>query len=373
MARTRTPHSTARSPGIGAKTQARRDIVVVGASAGGLQALQGLLHDLPGDFQAAVLVVLHTPPDATGYMAEILGRAGPLPAVYPLDGAEITHGCVMVAPPDHHLVVDGARVRVIRGPRENAMRPAIDPLFRTAAQSYGPRVVGVVLSGALDDGTEGMLAIHHAGGVTIVQHPEEALFPSMPLSTLRHVEVDHIASVSEIAKRLVELSENGTQEPEPASPVQDPAEEPDADLLQGTARETPAAFTCPECGGALADASHEGVVRYQCHVGHAFGAESLVAYHGEALERALWTALRTLEEAAALRHAMAARALEGGLEALERSYLRQAENLEARAEVIRTVVERETASKNDPQAQPGHQTDAGDAPRGKTAFPSGWR
>jgi two-component system chemotaxis response regulator CheB len=326
-----------------------RDVVVVGASAGGLQALQGLLRELPSDLPAALLIVLHTAPDATGNVAELLRRAQGLDAVVPRDGAEIRHGCVMVAPPDHHLLVDGSYARLVRGPRENGFRPAIDPLFRSAARSYGPRVVGVLLSGALDDGTEGMLAIQQAGGKTLVQDPGEATFPSMVLSALRHVEVDHVAPVAEIAKRLVQFSENNARtEPhvrvtETAPPIQDPEEPADSELLQRDSGD-PSAFSCPEYGGPFADAGRQGVIRYQCHVGHTYGPESLLAFQGEAVERALWTALRTLEEAAALRRAMASRAMEGGLEGLERAYLSQADEFEQRAEMIRSVVERETTS-----------------------------
>jgi two-component system chemotaxis response regulator CheB len=316
--------------------QLHRDIVVIGASAGGVQALQGLLRALPRDLPAALFVVLHMPPDAAGNTAEMLSRAGPLPVVYPRDGAEITHGRVIVAPPDRHLLVEGSHVRLVRGPRENGVRPAVDALFRSAARSYGPRVVGVLLSGALDDGTAGMLAIERNGGVTMVQDPAEALFPSMPLSALRDLAVDHVGGVDELAHRIVQLAQTRPGEREQALALPEPRENADAELSQGLAR--PAPFTCPDCGGVLADTSEEGVIRFECYVGHTYGGDSLVAYHSEMLEHALWTALRTLEEAAALRRAMAGRVKLRGLEEIEDAYMRQAVELDARAEVIRAVV-----------------------------------
>src|SRR5262245_49705844 len=268
MSPPRRPGGTARRRGVssvGASMEPPygRDIVVIGASAGGLQAVQALLHELPGDLRACLLVVIHTSPSAVGVMPDLLSRAGTLPVVYARDGAPIEHGKMMVAPPDHHLLVEDSHVRLIRGPRENGFRPAIDPLFRTAAWAYGPRVVGVLLSGALDDGTEGLLAIQQAGGRTLVQDPAEATFPAMPLSAMRHVEVDHVATVREIAKQLVQLSENGSVAVEPAVPPEPKGESEDMERLEHGSG-PPAAFTCPDCGGALADISHEGVIRFQC-------------------------------------------------------------------------------------------------------------
>jgi two-component system chemotaxis response regulator CheB len=317
-----------------------RDIVVIGASAGGVEALRELVGGLPADLAAALMVVLHTPSGSQGNLPEVLGRAGRVEVSFPRDGDAVTHGTIAVAPPDHHLLVDGAKLRLVRGPRENGVRPAIDPLFRTAAHSYGPRVMGVVLSGALDDGAAGLREIERVGGVTIVQDPDEALVPSMPLAALRAVSVHYVASVQRIAKLIVQLSEGAlpreTREPESRA-----AEPADPEELQGIRPAPPAAFICPECGGSLADLSETGIIRFACHVGHTFGSDSLLAHHETALERALWTALRTLEESAALRREMATRALQSGLAGLERAYLERAAELEQRADVIRGVVERD--------------------------------
>ena len=319
----------------------RRDIVVIGASAGGFEALRELLGALPFGLGAAILIVLHTSPDSPGNTADILERVGRLPVVHPQDGDDIVHGCVMVAPPDQHLIVDGSKVRLVRGPRENGLRPAADPLFRSAARSYGPRVVGVVLSGSLDDGTDGLYEIKQAGGLAVVQDPSEASFPCMPLSGLRHVEIDHVLPVKGIAELLVRLSDAASCDLEPTESLQPTDESRDAEMLQGVHTTVPVAFTCPECGGALRDASRESVVRLECHVGHAYNADSLLAEHTTMLERALWTALRTLEEAASLRREMATRSYVRGLHGLEDAYVEQAREFERRATAIRAVLERE--------------------------------
>jgi two-component system chemotaxis response regulator CheB len=327
-----------RQAGAHGATEIWRDIVVIGASAGGLEAACALLGALPADLGAAILMTLHTAPDSPGNAANVLARAGPLPVVYPDDGAEIRHGCVMLAPPDLHLVVDGSQVRLLRGPRENGVRPAVDPLFRSAARSYGPRVVGVLLSGALDDGTHGLLEIKRGGGLAVVQDPKEAAFPCMALSGLRNVDVDRVLPAKGIAQWIARLAapHDGESRIVPAD-ARAAAQE-----LQGIPPAPPAAITCPECGGALRDASEGDLVRFQCHVGHAYNGENLLVEHGESVERALWTALRILEEASALRLDMASRAFVRGLHGLEQGYRRQATEFERRASLIRAVLERET-------------------------------
>src|SRR5947199_9158576 len=191
LLKSNTLHRTNRvSPSRGGNMSGH-DIIVVGASAGGVEALVTLARSLKRNLQAAVFVVLHMPAQSPSLLPEILGRAGPLKAVQATDDMQIEPGHIYVAPPDQHMLMELGKVRVVRGPKENRHRPAVDPLFRSAALAYGPRVIGVILTGALDDGTAGLQAVKRRGGITIVQDPDEAFYPGMPLSALQHVQVDY--------------------------------------------------------------------------------------------------------------------------------------------------------------------------------------
>ncbi len=189
-----------------------RDIIVIGASAGGVHALVTLVGSLPKRLPAAIFVVLHIPAKGRSLLPDILSRAGPLKAVEAVDGVDIEHQCIFVVPPDHHLLIELGHVCVVRGPKENRHRPAVDPLFRSAAQVYGPRVVGVILTGSLNDGTAGLLAVKQRGGIAVVQDPDEALFSSMPLSALANVEVDYRLPLSSIGPLIVRLASEQVEE-----------------------------------------------------------------------------------------------------------------------------------------------------------------
>jgi two-component system chemotaxis response regulator CheB len=207
------------------------DIIVIGASAGGVEALVKVVSSLPGALPASLFVVLHLPAESSSALPTILSRAGYLPAVHPEDCSPIVPGTIYVAPPDYHLMVERDMVRVGRGPRENRHRPAIDPLFRSAALAYGPRVTGVILTGALDDGTAGLLAIKRHGGIALVQDPHEALFAGMPRSALMHVQVDYVLPLVDIGRQLAQLAntsvaENGTP------PMQDGATTKEVDIVE---------------------------------------------------------------------------------------------------------------------------------------------
>jgi len=318
-----------------------RDIVVVGASAGGVEALKSLVSQLPADLPATVLVTVHVPASSRSVLPDILARARTLRAVHATDGAALERGTVLVAPPDFHLLVHDGRVRLSRGPRENGHRPAVDPLFRSAARWYGTRVIGVVLSGALDDGTNGMLAVRARGGVSVAHDPADALYPSMPLSVIERVGADHVAAIDEMGALIDRLVRETVNAVPPEVPAMAEAETEDEDMApeMGTAPTGPAsAFTCPECHGALWELQDGELARYRCRVGHAFAPDSLMAYQGGHVEEALWTAYRALEEARALAERLAEKATRAGLSDVARRYAEKQEDAKLRAEVIRRVL-----------------------------------
>jgi len=182
-----------------------RDILVIGGSAGSIEALKAIIHDLPANFSGSIFVVVHVSPESSGMLAQLLSRVGSLEATSPLDQEDIRRGHVYVARPDHHLTIEDGKVRVLRGPRENRHRPAIDPLFRTAAREYGPRVVGVILSGLQDDGSAGLYTIKRRGGVTIVQDPNDALWKAMPSQALEYAKPDYVLPAADIAPTILKL------------------------------------------------------------------------------------------------------------------------------------------------------------------------
>jgi two-component system chemotaxis response regulator CheB len=269
----------------------QRDVVVVGGSAGGVEALRALVSRLPEGLPAAVLVVIHTSPHHKSFLSQVLARAGPLP-VQEVRGEEtIQRGRVYLAMPNYHLEVVGDRVRSVMGPKENRHRPSVDHLFRSAAHAFGPRLIGVVVSGSLEDGANGLSLIKAAGGVTVVQDPEEASHPSMPLSALRRGVVDHVLDLGQIARLIESLAGSATPPRTRPSPEKRAMEETPSPA-------PPVAFSCPECNGTLWELRRDDHSRFQCRVGHAFSPESVLLKNGENLERALWTALRILEERA---------------------------------------------------------------------------
>lgn len=319
------------------------DIVVVGASAGGVEATAALVRGLPADFPAAVFVVVHFPANARSVLPSILERAGRLPAAHARDGEPIQPGRIYVAPPDLHLLLDRGTVRLVRGPKENNARPAVDPLFRTAARSYGSRVIGVILTGTLDDGTAGLMSVRMRGGVTVVQDPADAMFDGMPRNAIENVEVDEIATLAALPSVLDRLAR------QPASADEVPMDqklEYDTRIAREAAANDdagrpgdPSAFTCPECHGTLWELREGDLIRFRCRVGHAYSADTLMAEEEVALEAALWTALRSLEESAALSRRLAERAHERHqLHAVTR-FTRSARDLEARAAIVRGALD----------------------------------
>ncbi|GLV54738.1 chemotaxis protein CheB [Dictyobacter sp. S3.2.2.5] len=288
---------------------AGQDIVVVGASAGGVEALMTLVSGLPRNLSAALFVALHLSSDGPSRLPEILSRAGVLPAVHPADGEPIEYGKIYVAPPDYHLLLERGCVKLIRGPKENRNRPAIDPLFRSAAHAYGRRAAGVILTGGLDDGTSGLFTIKQKRGLAVVQDPQEALYSSMPRSALAHVDVDYVLPLHEIAPLLTRLANEHRdgEDLRATDPSQDECQAEDKvtnmennDLQREELKGDPSAFSCPECGGVLWEMKNGTLQRFRCRVGHAFSAESMLVEQSEELDKALWMALKTMEEKAEL-------------------------------------------------------------------------
>jgi two-component system chemotaxis response regulator CheB len=303
------------------------DIIAIGASAGGLEVLLTMAAALPAELPGSIFVVLHTPAAHRSPLPELLSGRGPLPASHPLHGEPIEPGRIYVAVPDMQLLVRQGFVEVVRGAKENGHRPAVDALFRTASAAYEGRVVGVVLSGHQDCGTAGMLSVKARGGVSVVQSPETAAVPEMPRSVIARAQVDHVVTPPELAPLLAELA---------ATPAAHAAH-PDAYVqqLEGTRPGTPAELTCPVCQGVLTEAKPGVFEHFRCHVGHAFSLDALVREQGEEMERALWAAVRALEEGAALSGRLAAH--EPGGE-LGRSFAEKAATQRRNADVLRTIL-----------------------------------
>lgn len=319
---------------------ARRDVVVVGASAGGVEALTKFLQGLPRGLDVTFLIVMHLAPEPRSLLANVLQRYSPFPISAPDDGEPMRRGHIYVARPDHHLLVDRGRIRIARGPRENRNRPAVDALFRSAAYAYGHRVIGVVLTGALDDGTVGLWWVKERGGATVVQDPEEALHPSMPRSALAHVEVDHVAQVEAMGPLLLRLTS------ERVKPRKAPVSE-ELRVETAIARESRAPqlgvmelgpitpFTCPECHGVLVRLKGGGVNRFRCHTGHAFTTTTLLAEVTQGVEKMMWGSIRAIEESVLLLRELALHARGNKDLKAARLLEKKAREAQQRAEMVR--------------------------------------
>ena len=309
-----------------------------------------LARNLPAGLPAAVFVVIHTAPTTPGFVSMILDRAGPLVAEYARDGQLALPGHIYIAPADHHLLVEaGGRMRVWRGPKENGFRPAIDPLFRSTARAYGPRAIGIILSGYLDDGALGLLLVKRRGGVAIVQDPATAACPDMPRAAIKNVDVDYVLPLDQIPALLGRLvNEPPTAAPPgvtampadfrsgsedgPIETTPNPIDRKEA--LQGA----PSALTCPECGGALWEQRVERVLRYSCHLGHGYTGETLEDQYMREVEAALWTAMRQMVETAELHRRLATRMRETGPARRAEDYEQRAQETERRAAVLRDLL-----------------------------------
>jgi two-component system, chemotaxis family, protein-glutamate methylesterase/glutaminase len=329
-------------------TMQKKDIVVVGASAGGIEALSQLVSNLPARFSGKIFVVVHVPEDATSVLPRILSRRGSLPAAHPRDGDRIANGRIYVAPPNYHMLLEGNHIRLVHGPREHGTRPAVDPLFRSAALSFAARVVAVIMSGNLDDGTSGLEIVKAKGGIGLAQDPDEAAYTGMITSAIRSGCVDEVLPAAKIAARLAELAGEPAEEEEKTMAEAKKTNEAEKELAidelawdqlhSDDQPGTVSAFVCPDCNGTLWELSGGETLRYRCRVGHAFAIDSLLARHRESIETAFWVALRALEERGWLLRRLVRRSEESGQESAIRRYNEEAEAVAQRAKMLRDTI-----------------------------------
>jgi len=320
----------------------RRDVVVIGGSAGALQVLTTIIGQLPASLDACVLLVVHTRAQSDGVLPDILSRPSALPVAFARTHDAVEPGRIYVARPDFHLIATSAGLRLVHGPKENGFRPAVDPLFRTAAREFGSRVVGVILSGGLSDGTHGLGQIKARGGVAIVQDPDEAVIDSMPRAALESVAVDYVLRAGEIARAIERLtreavgeegSNMASKDPEP----QLPSEETDVASMEERFG-LPSSLTCPDCGGALWEIQDGRVTSYQCHVGHRYASDALENGMRDVVDGALWSAVRALEEQAELKRRLARRTAANGLAHVSEGFEEAARDAHGQAQTIRSVL-----------------------------------
>jgi two-component system chemotaxis response regulator CheB len=304
--------------------------VVIGASAGGVETLKRVVADLPADLPATVCIVLHIAPDAPSMLGHILARSGPLPARAAREGDALRNGEILVAPPDRHLMVEDEHVHLSVGPRENGHRPAVDVLFRSAAEARGGRVIGVILSGTRGDGAVGLAAVKASGGGTIVQDPEEALYAGMPTTALAHVAVDAVVPSESVAGTIVAMVK-GEDSPPAAKQAR-----PRVDPSSGD----PAVTVCPECGGVLSEHVEAHVSVWECRVGHRYSPEGLVDAQAVSIESALWAAIRALEDRGRLLERMAEGCDARGSIRSARSFRHRAQSARDQARAIRDTLTR---------------------------------
>jgi len=322
-------------------------IVVIGASAGGVSGLIEVARQLPADLPAAVLVTVHVG-QGPSRMPQVLSRVGPLPAAHASDGEPILPGRIYIAPPDYHLLVRNGHLELSHGPRENHTRQAIDPLFRSAARAYGPRVIGVILSGALSDGAAGLMAVVDRGGTAIVQDPAEAFMPGMPASALQAIKTELVLPLGDIARAIERLTRQSESEQARGRPVMADDFERTKALIQddmdgqehGQRVGELTMFTCPDCGGSLWQSASQELLSFECHVGHTFSWEALVGQKSEQVETALWASVRLLVERAVLNRQLAARSRSSHGEAVAERFEEQAERDQVHADTLRELLER---------------------------------
>jgi two-component system chemotaxis response regulator CheB len=319
----------------------RRDIIAIGGSLGAVEAVRKLCSELPSDLAATVFIVIHVGAQGHNLLAKVFDAQSPLTISTAVDGETIRKGHAYVAAADHHLLVIDGVIRLGRGPRENMSRPAIDPLFRSVAVSYGPRTIAVVLTGMLNDGAAGLADVKRCGGITVVQNPGDAEAPEMPIGALRGSDVDYRASISEMAALLTKLVG------EEVGPVGDIPEDISGEVQIALGRRSdsetlakfskPVPLSCPGCGGVLSQINRPPL-RFRCQVGHAYTAEILATQTENSADEAIRVALRIMEERSLLTSKMADDARQSGMAAAAKSYQASADQSRAYAETLRRAM-----------------------------------
>jgi two-component system, chemotaxis family, protein-glutamate methylesterase/glutaminase len=323
---------------------ANRDIVAIGTSAGGVEALLFLVRHLPVDLPASILVTIHLSSQHRSALDEILSRAGPLKATFAAEGDVLRKGQIYIAPPSRHLLVEGERLALGRGPRENNARPAVDPMMRSTALCCGSRTIGVILTGALGDGASGLWAVSQAGGMTVVQDPRDAAFPGMPRSALERLAPDHVTHLADMPRLLQDLVRQPAGEP---TPVPDRIKL-EVDIartghsgmreMDGIGRRS--TLTCPDCNGVMWEIDEGEIVRYRCHQGHAYTGEVMAVALDESLRHALGSGLRALEERIALLKKLRNEARGYSSSLVADNWRDKANDLEREAQLIRDSMRR---------------------------------
>jgi len=325
-----------------------RNIVVVGASAGGVEAIIEMVKGIPRGYPGAIFIVQHTPAYAKSNLDLIVQNHTDLLVKKGTDGEEITGGTIYVPRADHHLIMEAGRVVISKGPRENRFRPAVDTLFRSAAHAYRERVVGVVLSGALNDGTSGMWMINRLGGTAIVQEPGEALFPDMPKSVMQYTEVDHVLPVARMGPLLFHLASQkiGDVPVNRVGKMKEQLLEIELGIAKGKnglimgllEQGTPSALACPECHGALTQFEEGKLLRFRCHTGHAHTAESLLASIQDNVEKSMWEVMRGMEENNILLESMAQQLERDQQHTLASRYREQSRRFQQQAKAVQEAI-----------------------------------
>lgn len=330
--------------------------IAIGASAGGYHVVVDIISQLPADLPVPVFVVIHIPASEPSYLPAILSKVGRLPAIHPEDGVIIEPGYIYIAPPDHHILISDSRLAVKRGPKENGFRPSIDALFRSAAYAYGPGAIGVVLSGALNDGTSGLWSIKRLGGIAIVQDPNDALYPSMPRSALEYIEADYKVPSSEMAPLLTRLArEQSKQEQRTGYDTDADANRIALEVQLSAGVNLPeenvlrlgelAPFTCPECHGALVRIKEGSSFRFRCHTGHGYSADTLMQHLMETIGELVWQTVRGFQEGGMLLDHIGRHMQEHGEAAQAEKFLEKGRELNRRASVFqRMAIEHESLS-----------------------------